>query len=200
MKRSDYPDFDFDGKKFSELVGKAQYILTQTAFAKKANLSTNFINKCIRNKLRTVPTPATIKKIAIASDGRVSYSELLEAAGYDPMKYNCSEFTKRVSKSATFPTITYRIVHNTLRICRDKGISIPGVEKGIGRPVGYISDFTKDIEHDTNLTVDDAYKISLLIGETLPDLIERDYTIEKIHRDMKKLGFKGKKSRKNFRY
>ncbi len=95
-----------------------------------------------------------------------------------------------------FPETTYRIIYNTLRICRDKGISLPGVEKGIGRPVGYISDFTKDIEHDTNLTVDDAYKISLLIGETLPDLIERDYTIEKIHRDMEELGFKGKKSRK----
>ncbi len=122
MKRSDYPDFAFDEKKFGELVEKAQDILTQTAFAKNANLSTNFINKCIRKKLRTAPTPATIKRIAKASDGRVSYAELLEAAGYDSSKYNI-DIIPPIVDDTTYLERTRSLVYEVCTCLSKKGFS-----------------------------------------------------------------------------
>lgn len=122
MKRSDYPDFKFDDEKFAELVEKAQDILTQTAFAKNANLSTNFINKCIRKKLRTAPTPATIKRIAKASDGRVSYAELLNAAGYDSSKYNIDIIPPNVDDT-TYLERTRSLVYEVCTYLSKKGFS-----------------------------------------------------------------------------
>ena len=88
MRVSITPDHDFNRALFASLCEKAKGTDTQQAFALRSQLSLNFINKCLRQKLPANPAPSSIKRIADASKGRVSYSELLDAAGYDPKRFD----------------------------------------------------------------------------------------------------------------
>ena len=76
-----------DMEKFINLVVKAVGNERQNAFAKKSNLSPSHLNHLLRGTSFSSPSPDTIKKIAHASEGRVSLSDMLEAAGYDQDKY-----------------------------------------------------------------------------------------------------------------
>ena len=77
-----------DMEKFINLVVKAVGNERQNAFAKKSNLSPSHLNHLLRGTSESSPSPDTVKKIANASEGRVSLSDMLEAAGYDPDKYS----------------------------------------------------------------------------------------------------------------
>ena len=55
---------------------------TMTDFAKKANFDRTYISKYINKKLSNPPTPKILKKIADASKGVTTYSELMLICGY----------------------------------------------------------------------------------------------------------------------
>lgn len=55
---------------------------TMTEFSKKADLDRTYISKYINKKLENPPSPDILKKIAEASNGIVSYYELMEICDY----------------------------------------------------------------------------------------------------------------------
>lgn len=63
-------------------------------FASKSGVSITVLSRLLNDKQRGTTLPATLEKIAKASEGRISSEEILEAGGYDPIKY-MSMNTKR---------------------------------------------------------------------------------------------------------
>ena len=55
---------------------------SMTEFGKKADLDRGYISKYINKKLENPPSPEILKKIAEASNGIVSYYELMEICDY----------------------------------------------------------------------------------------------------------------------
>ena len=86
MKRSVEPDFKFDKDKFGEALMAAIGTRTVAQFSKDADISYAYLSKYKNLREDKTPTPQTLKKIALVSQGP-SYKELLEAAGYDSDKY-----------------------------------------------------------------------------------------------------------------
>ena len=86
MKRSVEPDFKFDKDKFGEALMAAIGTRTVAQFSKDAEISYAYLSKYKNLREDKTPTPQTLKKIALVSQGP-SYKELLEAAGYDSDKY-----------------------------------------------------------------------------------------------------------------
>ena len=86
MKRSVEPDFKFDKDKFGEALMAAIGTRTVAQFSKDAEISYAYLSKYKNLREDKTPTPQTLKKIALVSQGP-SYKELLEAAGYDSNKY-----------------------------------------------------------------------------------------------------------------
>lgn len=87
MSRKVSLDHEFNIDKYVELLKKAKGGRSQTQFAKDCGLSVAYLCKHFNKKFANVPVPSTIKKIAACAAYDVSYSELLEAAGYDSKKY-----------------------------------------------------------------------------------------------------------------
>lgn len=73
----------FNKETFSNILKKinASYE-TMTEFAKKAEFDRTYISKYINQKLDNPPTPKILEKIAKASNGITSYTELMEICGY----------------------------------------------------------------------------------------------------------------------
>jgi len=88
MSRAVPLDHAFDKVKFAELLKRAQGDRQQNTFADDIGMSKTYLNSYLGAKNDKPLTPSTIKKIAAASDNRVSYAELLEASGYNPDKYS----------------------------------------------------------------------------------------------------------------
>lgn len=88
MSKAAKLDHDFDIEKYTELLTKACGGRSQTDFAKDCGLSVAYICKYMNKKINKPPLPSTIKKIATHANGGVTYSELLEAAGYDSKKFS----------------------------------------------------------------------------------------------------------------
>lgn len=86
MRRSVDPDFDFDKKKYAEVLRRAIGDRSIATFSKDVGISTGYVSRYLNLKCDVTPTIATIKKIANATK-MVTYAELLEAAGYDSEKY-----------------------------------------------------------------------------------------------------------------
>lgn len=86
MKRSVEPDFKFDKDRFGEALMAAIGTRTVAQFSKDAEISYAYLSKYKNLREDKTPTPQTLKKIALVSQGP-SYKELLEAAGYDSDKY-----------------------------------------------------------------------------------------------------------------
>ena len=80
-------DHDFNKDKYLELLDKARGKRQQKEFAEAIGMSKTYLNMFINEKFDRPLTPKMLIKIAKASEGRVSYSELLDAAGYDPQAY-----------------------------------------------------------------------------------------------------------------
>lgn len=80
-------DHDFNKEKYIELLGKARGKRQQKEFAEAIGMSKTYLNMFINEKFDRPLTPKMLIKIAKASEGRVSYSDLLDAAGYDPQTY-----------------------------------------------------------------------------------------------------------------
>ena len=85
MRRNVDPDYEFDKDRFAEVLKAAIGDRSYSAFGKEADISFGYISKYINKKCDVSPTVQTIKKMAKVA--KVTYSELLEAAGYDSNKY-----------------------------------------------------------------------------------------------------------------
>lgn len=73
---------EFDKKRFAELILLAIGNRSLNQYALNCEVSSAHISRLSRELLDTPPHPETLKKMAKASQGRVSYKELMEAAGY----------------------------------------------------------------------------------------------------------------------
>lgn len=87
MSRKVDLDHNFDKDKFSELLQRACKGRTQAEFALDCSISNSYLNRYINKKKDHPPIPSTLKKIAMNSYNNVKYSELLQAAGYEPNNY-----------------------------------------------------------------------------------------------------------------
>ncbi len=87
MSRAVKADYDFDKELFAEALVKAIGVRTQAKFAQEASVSPAYLSRYINKSVDNAPIPDTLRKIAAASMGVLSYEELLIAAGYDPDKH-----------------------------------------------------------------------------------------------------------------
>ena len=76
-------DHDYNMDLFVELLKKAQVKRKQKEFAEALGMNKTYLNMFFNKKVYQPPTPKFLKKIAAASENRVSYEEFLESAGYD---------------------------------------------------------------------------------------------------------------------
>lgn len=105
MKRSVEPDFKFNKDKFGEALMAAIGTRTVAQFSKDAEISYAYLSKYKNLREDKTPTPQTLKKIALVSQGP-SYKELLEAAGYDSDKYEDDDISATMVNSEWSPMNT----------------------------------------------------------------------------------------------
>lgn len=105
MKRSVEPDFKFDKDRFGEALMAAIGTRTVAQFSKDAEISYAYLSKYKNLREDKTPTPQTLKKIALVSQGP-SYKELLEAAGYDSDKYEDDDISATMVNSEWSPMNT----------------------------------------------------------------------------------------------
>ena len=105
MKRSVEPDFKFDKDKFGEALMAAIGTRTVAQFSKDAEISYAYLSKYKNLREDKTPTPQTLKKIALVSQGP-SYKELLEAAGYDSDKYEDDDISATMVNNEWSPMNT----------------------------------------------------------------------------------------------
>ena len=105
MKRSVEPDFKFDKDRFGEALMAAIGTRTVAQFSKDAAISYAYLSKYKNLREDKTPTPQTLKKIALVSQGP-SYKELLEAAGYDSDKYEDDDISATMVNSEWSPMNT----------------------------------------------------------------------------------------------
>lgn len=73
----------FNKENFSKILQKINSSYeTMTEFAQKADFDRTYISKYINQKLDNPPTPKILEKIANASNGVTTYTELMEMCGY----------------------------------------------------------------------------------------------------------------------
>lgn len=73
----------FNQEEFSKILTKINCSYdTMTDFAKKASFDRTYISKYINKKLKNPPTPKILEKIANASNGITTYTELMIICGY----------------------------------------------------------------------------------------------------------------------
>lgn len=73
---------------------------TIATLTEESNLSRSFLSKLINQNLLSVPSKRSLKSLAILSDGKITYNQLLEAAGYlaqDEEKKDEREEDKEIS-------------------------------------------------------------------------------------------------------
>ena len=88
MSRPAPLDHAFDGDRFAELLIKARGNNTQAAFADSIPMSRTYLSSYIRSRYERPLMPQMLCRIAAASEGRVTFEELLDVSGYDPKKYS----------------------------------------------------------------------------------------------------------------
>ena len=73
----------FDKKKFSYILQKITDTYTSISeFSEKSEVNRTYLSKYINMKLDNPPTPKILMKIAINSNGVVSYNNLMNICGY----------------------------------------------------------------------------------------------------------------------
>lgn len=104
MRRNVDPDYEFDKDRFAEVLKAAIGDRSYSAFGKEADISFGYISKFINKKCDVSPTVQTLKKMAKVA--KVTYSELLEAAGYDSNKYDEDDISATMVNSEWSPMNT----------------------------------------------------------------------------------------------
>lgn len=87
MSKAVKADHEFSVDKYADLLAKAQGERSQTDFAKDCGLSVAYICKHLNRRIDKAPIPSTLKKIAACAANGVTYADLLDAAGYNPVQY-----------------------------------------------------------------------------------------------------------------
>lgn len=82
-QRSNKEDRKLDKEVLAELVRKAIGKKTQIQFSEETGISKFHVNRLINGKIDKAPRPKTLFAIAAAAENRVTFSQLLNAAGYD---------------------------------------------------------------------------------------------------------------------
>lgn len=73
----------FNQDEFANILNKINSTYsTMTDFGKKASFDRTYISKYINKKLKNPPTPKILEKVANASNGIVTYEELMTVCGY----------------------------------------------------------------------------------------------------------------------
>lgn len=104
MRRNVDPDYEFDKDRFAEVLKAAIGDRSYSAFGKEADISFGYISKYINKKCDVSPTVQTLKKMAKVA--KVTYAELLEAAGYDSNKYEEDDISATMANSDWSPMNT----------------------------------------------------------------------------------------------
>ena len=104
MRRNVDPDYEFDKDRFAEVLKAAIGDRSYSAFGKEADISFGYISKYINKKCNVSPTVQTLKKMAKVA--KVTYAELLEAAGYDSNKYEEDDISATMVNSEWSPMNT----------------------------------------------------------------------------------------------
>ena len=152
-------DHEFDIDKYTELLIKAQGGRSQTEFANDCGLSVAYICKYINKKFDKAPIPSTIKKIAACAAGGVSYSELLEAAGYDSSKFSTDELSETPSsvimefEKLAMATITSALSHIDFEWSTLPRLSGFTYDFGISINGGKISNWFFEFIHESAIIV-----------------------------------------------
>lgn len=152
-------DHEFDIDKYTELLTKAQGGRTQTEFANDCGLSVAYVCKYLNKKFDKAPIPSTIKKIAACAAGGVSYSELLEAAGYDSSKFSTDELSETPSavimefEKLAMATITSALSHIDFEWSTLHRLSGFTYDFGISITDGKISNWFFEFIHESAIVV-----------------------------------------------
>lgn len=189
MRRNVDPDYEFDKDRFAEVLKAAIGDRSYSAFGKEADISFGYISKYINKKCDVSPTVQTLKKMAKVA--KVTYAELLEAAGYDSNKYEEDDISATMVNSDWSPM-------NTLlpTLCRtgfkwlfvsDGTAGAPLCAKIEGAPFEswYFIPVTKD-----NVTKED---ILAILGSKEAEVISSDSKVtfltanENVYNQMKKI-------------
>ncbi len=78
---------EFNKELFAELLKRAKGEKKQAEFADSVPMSRTYLSSLINAQNERPLMPGMLEKIADASEGRVSYEELLSASGYNPNDY-----------------------------------------------------------------------------------------------------------------
>lgn len=92
MSRPTPLDHEFDKEKFAELLKIARGNRTQADFANIIPMSPTYLSAFAQLHYDRPLMPNLLYRIAEASEGRVTFEELLETAGYDSQKYKDKKF------------------------------------------------------------------------------------------------------------
>jgi transcriptional regulator with XRE-family HTH domain len=85
----------FKAEIFADLIKKAIADDTGKDFADKSGVDRSYLSKFLNQKYTNPPSPEILSKISRASGNRVSYDELMAAAGYlDKLQYQTGTFVK----------------------------------------------------------------------------------------------------------
>jgi transcriptional regulator with XRE-family HTH domain len=76
----------FDKIKFKDLLNQAIGDRSISTYAKESGVSRSYISQYINEKLDKPPSPEVIIRLAEASNNRISYLELMQAAGHFDIK------------------------------------------------------------------------------------------------------------------
>lgn len=99
MKRTVEPDYEFNKERFARVLECAIGEKSLAEFGRLADINQAYLSRYKNQKKDVAPILSTLKKIANAST-TVTYAELLEAAGYDPDKYDDADFLREMGNEA----------------------------------------------------------------------------------------------------
>lgn len=114
---------EFQKHEFAELLKAAKGSRTQREYADDAEVGYYYLNHYMNEKTDTPPRVSTILKLAEAAYRPVTYSELLNAAGYNPSEYaDANELQEPATLSKKFyTTIINYIKKSSIKVSKIKG-------------------------------------------------------------------------------
>lgn len=109
----------FDQNKFANILKKINdNYSTMTDFGKNASFDRTYISKYINKKLKNPPTPKILEKIAKASKGITTYSELMDICGYLDVPSRKS-IKKRIFDTRKSELIDHNFSNNEIKLIED---------------------------------------------------------------------------------
>ena len=132
----------FDKKKFADILKQINSTYSSmTEFAEKANLNRTYISKYVNQKLDNPPTPKILEKISTASNGIVSYYDLMSICDYISSSSDISSPSSSYNKCNFYMFPVYGTISaglpNWAEECLDGTLPIDTVLFNITNPEEY---------------------------------------------------------------